>query len=175
MRARVRICVPIRVFSAATMCARPRVCARRRAACGLHTIGYHYLVPLADNAYGMARIAAALDIGAGTNARGAAGVGRTAAEGAGATSGSGVGAGSAAQAVPRLGRRHVVSTSDKRALGKDAMALLARVYLPDINLLQFHAASNWSSAHSNSSAYGELVRRASGSGSKGKGKGKGKG
>ena len=29
-------------------------------ACGLHTLGYHFLIPLADNAYGMARIADAL-------------------------------------------------------------------------------------------------------------------
>ena len=149
-----------------------------RAACGLHTIGYHYLIPLADNAYGMARIAAALDLGASGRSRGAVGVGRPAVAGTPAAqmAPSAEGGSIAGQVVPRLGRRHVVSKSDKRALSGDAMALLARVYMADMNLLQFHAASNWSSAHSNtSSAYGELTRRPSSSGSKGRGKGKGKG
>lgn len=69
----------------------------------------------------------------------------------------------------------MVSKSDKRALNREAMALLARVYLADIHLLQFHAASNLSSAHSNSSAYRELMRRPGSSGNKGRGKAKGKG
>ena len=130
-------------------------------ACGLHTLGYHYLIPLADNAYGMARIADALGVTGNARAEGK--------QRGGATAGG---------TVPKLAKRHVVSKGDKRALSDEAMALLAKVYVQDINLLQFPPASNWSSSRANGSAAAELVRRAGsskGRGGKAVGKAKGRG
>ena len=57
-------------------------------ACGLHTIGYHMLIPLEDHSYGMRAIAESLGVTA---------------------------------TAPRLAKRHVVSTRDKRALSAQAV------------------------------------------------------
>ena len=77
-----------------------------------------------------------------------------------------------------------VSRYVRRALSEEATALLARVYLPDINLLQFPQFGNWSSSRRNGTKEGDVAARAvraakaakaKGSGGKGKGKGKGVG
>lgn len=88
--------------------------------------------------------------------------------------------------VRAQGKRHVVSRSDKRALSEEATALLARVYLQDINLLQFPALGAWSApSRQNGSAAASVAVRAmrnaklgaksTGGKAKGKGKGSGKG
>ena len=47
--------------------------------------------------------------------------------------------------VAKLQKRHVVSKKDKPELSSEAMGLLARVYIQDINLLQFPVSwGNWS-------------------------------
>ena len=127
--------------------------------CGLHTIGYHMLVPLEDNAYGMARLAGALGL----------------ADGGGSDDGGGSGVGSSS--VARLGKRHVVAKSDKRAVSQAAMALLAKAYVQDLNLLQFPSSwGNWSTSRATGgAAAAEAARRAAKPPLKVGGKGGGKG
>ena len=125
-------------------------------ACGLHTIGYHMLVPLEDNTYGMGRIAAAL------------GVGEDDGDGAGgAAAGGGTGRG-----VTKLGKRHVVAKSDKRAVSDEAMDKLAKVYLQDLNLLQY--PSNWGNWSTSRVVVYRMASKGKGGGGKGGG-GKGGG
>ena len=105
-------------------------------ACGLHTIGYHMLIPLEDNTYGMQQIAASLGL-LGRNPAGTA-AGTAGNGGVGSVAGHiSSGGGHTPARAPALGRRHMVSRSDKRALSSEAMELLARVYLQDLHLLQF--------------------------------------
>ena len=108
-------------------------------ACALHTIGYHNLIPLEDNSYGMVQIAMALGLTSTTTA---------AAASAGGSSSSSNGGG-----VAKLQKRHVVSKKDKPELSSEAMGLLARVYIQDINLLQFPVSwGNWSGGNRSEAA-----------------------
>lgn len=78
------------------------------------------------------------------------------------------------ESAPRLGKRHVVSSKDKRELSEEAMALLARVYLQDLNLLQFPATGFSAPSRRNGTGAADVALRAVRA-AKGVAKGKGKG
>lgn len=68
-------------------------------ACGLHTLGYHMLIPLEDSRFGMQHIGLALGRGGGE------------------------------AAPPRLARRHQVSRQDKKQLSETELELIARAFV----------------------------------------------
>ena len=78
--------------------------------------------------------------------------------------------------MAKLQKRHVVSKKDKPELSSEAMGLLARVYIQDINLLQFPVSwGNWSGGNRSEAARRMTLQVAKGKGKGGGGNGKAKG